>query len=531
MEIGADINYSQKEDCSDSPIYHAVLSKDKDVVEYVLESNVTNRNQLKEALSLARFFQLDAIIGLILKPLGLDKHRRTLNLGGLDLVEIRPLWIQPSLGLKPVPVRGHRRHRSLDFVADGIKRRTSVDYTESLQSPLKFLASNVIKTFDPAGIFTGLNNPDEVAGEDKMKGDEEQNQKDDQRDITESRCVSHRNKPVEYEDPSVPLTNTPYSSTPSRYLKSTERQKRPNTASRPPTLPTVLSSPIGVLKSSSMPEMMHDSPLLVSLDMEGKDQFVGSHYEKGDYIDGDKKENEEEDEQKEEEEEEEEEEEQERVPERRHCEISRTITGSHHVAFNTLERYHRGSSHGSITDLVTVQEHKEELFSPKHIRRAALKLKHKKQVESTVSSNSISSFFSSDETSLERDQSYQKFLESVTTTSKEVRSELLSSLKSSQEESKNSSEGVDETDGPPPVAKPPVHVNSSFSICSLDLSSNKLKSLRTLVEEGPEIAKGLRELTTLDVQQNSLMELPHTLLQVNQIVFHLLVFIIGMDAH
>ena len=55
--------------------------------------------QLQAALKLARDHHLDDIIGLLLCAISLDKDRRVLNLSGLQLLEIKPAWIRPSLGL------------------------------------------------------------------------------------------------------------------------------------------------------------------------------------------------------------------------------------------------------------------------------------------------------------------------------------------------------------------------------------------------------------------------------------------------
>ena len=114
------MNYSVEEDFSDSPIYQAVLSKDREIVEYLLSRNSNNRRHLKHALSLARAFELNDVVGLILKSLGLDRQRRFLNFGGLDLVEIKPSWIYPSLGLRynTNSLHRHRRHKSLEYVTD-----------------------------------------------------------------------------------------------------------------------------------------------------------------------------------------------------------------------------------------------------------------------------------------------------------------------------------------------------------------------------------------------------------------------------
>ena len=95
-----------------TPIYQAVLTRDKEVVECLLSNNATNRSQIKAGLRLAREHRLDPIIGLLLRALGLDKERRILNLGGFDLIEIKPSWIEPSLGLKSSKYKSHSRHHS-----------------------------------------------------------------------------------------------------------------------------------------------------------------------------------------------------------------------------------------------------------------------------------------------------------------------------------------------------------------------------------------------------------------------------------
>ena len=83
IAIGADINQSKRDDYIDSPIYLAVDTRSKEMVQCLLEVGVDSAKQLQAALNLARDHHLDDIIGLLLCAISLDKDRRVLNLSGL----------------------------------------------------------------------------------------------------------------------------------------------------------------------------------------------------------------------------------------------------------------------------------------------------------------------------------------------------------------------------------------------------------------------------------------------------------------
>ncbi len=92
IEIGADVNYDVK---TSTPICLAVKSKNKLMVEFLLQNGVNNVHQ---ALATSREMNLDEITGLLLEHIGLDRNGEVVNLSGLELETIKPTWILPSLG-------------------------------------------------------------------------------------------------------------------------------------------------------------------------------------------------------------------------------------------------------------------------------------------------------------------------------------------------------------------------------------------------------------------------------------------------
>lgn len=526
IHIGADVNLSHQQDSSDSPIYQAVLTRQKDVVECLLDIKITNQNLLKDALVLARELNLDQIVGLLLKTLGLDTERRVLNLGGLNLQEIKPAWIHPALGLKSVAQNGHRRHRSLEYVIDGLKHRQLLGETPD---SLLVVRKGSLPEMHPSNNTKLPMSSSLPSVTDKG--------------FTPKRCNAPRRKSSEYEDiydlssislqaePSSSLQCTPppppISSTcskiPSRFIRSVLKQRRANTASRPPSLPTVISSPESAVRINVIP----DAVLEESMVSDFGDNLIGSvgiSKTAVDFTDGDqswfqKAEFEDHDLL------------QIHVPYRRHVDITKTVTGAQNVAFNSLDKFQRASlkQGGSFASLVKTYETTHDIFSPKHIRRAALRSKkgkgHGKKGASLSGSHSRSSspFHSSEEgvmiDSIYAGGSYNEFIASVTNTPKAKRSELLSSLMNSQEESKQVLEGTDETDSPMvhtlPLSTASGTTKFELLIHSLNLSGNKLRSLETLVNEGPAIAKKLRELLVMDAKQNCLTDLPLTLCEVS----------------
>ena len=518
------MNYSNEEDFSDSPIYQAILTKEKETVECLLSRNLSNRRQMKQALSLARTFQLDEIIGLLLKALGLDRQRRFLNLGGLDLVEIKPQWIYPSLGLRSClkPLHRHRRHKSMEYVAEIIKRRNSVDNSAILSNIESSLAMSSSDRFSKSQNELGIRSMLVAAGGVAM---------------LPTFSDLHRNKsPVESIVSSGGGSSVISKEIPSRY-----RQRHAPGASRPPRLPTVLSSPLATVKSSSLPSMSVNMENFSTADLSPEaDQeqlmFTGSiqKNEAEDFIDGPK-----------------EMEEQkmqeagnidvERIPERRHIGKTASTTGATHVPFSTLARYQQYNNDsnptGSITSLIDHSQ--DELLSEtrlysldskltsqlrpgsKLVKRAALKsvlIQDKKR--SFV--NSTSPFASSDEQGSTETENFS-FSFSLPSQGNEIH-------KSTEKPSSTSPEGEDLVDGPPSLIPPlssiepppspssvactPNVASNLKTIIYLDLSSNKLKGLESLVEDSRRIVKCLKDMNTMDLKQNSLTELPIVLMEV-----------------
>ena len=536
IDIGADVNYSEEEDLSDSPIYQSVVTKDRDIVECLLERNITNRNQIKAAFSLARVFQLDEIIGLLLKKLGLDKQRKHLNWGGFDLVEIKPRWIYPSLGIKDTQKRGHQRHKSLEHVADMINRREPID--NSIQDSFQRFVEQSIE--NPSVRKTSLG----IAGLVMSSGV----------GIVPLFASPVGNVSQSTEDQAHPNTMPSSSESirlPSRFLKSTDRRRNSSGPSRKPSLPTVISSPLAAVKSNSMPSIVagFEGSKESSLDIEsGNEQAFLSSIPKempDDFIDG-PGDNEKESEQGLSDDDDDEEEGRERMPERRHCTISFSKTGATHVPFSTLERYKQisidNNSASSITSLIKLKEieeqRPEESASLKQLKRiikypdvhplshghqrtrlaskAAIKrIKTKTDGSGNVlNSGSLSPFYSSDEHCSSADVDG---LSLTLSSSKNVGSEV---PKSSQEGGPKSPEGADLVDGPssaPPPPPPELHVRPE-AIAHFDLSSNKLKSLDSLLTPGHTIVRGLKNLLTLDLKQNSLDGLPEALMKVQHAV-------------
>lgn len=525
--IGADVNLSHQQDSSDSPIYQAVLTRQKDVVECLLNINITNQNLLKDALVLARELNLDLIVGLLLKTLGLDMERRVLNLGGLDLQEIKPAWIHPALGLKSVTQNGHRRHRSLDYVINGLKFRQTLGETpDSLlvvskgNLPEKHPLHNTelpMSSSLPSVTDKGFTPP--------RKSNSPRRKSSEYEDIYDFSSISLQAEPssiLQCTPPPPPPTSSIHSKIPSRFIRSTERQRRANTASRPPSLPTVISSPESAVRINVSPVPVLEESMVSDFG----DNLIGSASVSktgADFTDGDQswfQKAQLEDHHVL----------QIHVPYRRHVDITKTVTGAQNVAFNSLDKFQRASlkQERSLTSLVKTNDTTHDIFSPKHIRRAALRGKkgkgHGKKGASLSGSHSRSSspFHSSEEgvmiDNIFAGGSYNKFIASVTNTPKDKRSEL-SSLMNSQEDSKQVLEGTDETDSPM-VHTLPVSTGSGTTkfellIHSLNLSGNKLRSLETLVSEGPAIAKKLRELLEMDAKQNCLTDLPLSLCEVS----------------
>lgn len=132
VDIGADVNFGESRD---TPLCVAVQSRDEKMVECLLEHNVTNVN-VREALKLSWELKQDSITGLLLEHISVDRNRDSVNLSGLELATVKPLWILPSLGVKTLPEekKPHRRHkkqRSLGHVKEFLNNRRKSIATES----------------------------------------------------------------------------------------------------------------------------------------------------------------------------------------------------------------------------------------------------------------------------------------------------------------------------------------------------------------------------------------------------------------
>ena len=125
IEIGADVNAGE---VGDTPLCIAVKSNNKKMVEALLQHNIANVN-IREALKFSWELKFDAITGLLLEHIAVDRSRDSVNLSGLELTTLKPPWILPSLGLKTLPekrLRKHRKQGSLGHVKDLMRRRKSV---------------------------------------------------------------------------------------------------------------------------------------------------------------------------------------------------------------------------------------------------------------------------------------------------------------------------------------------------------------------------------------------------------------------
>ena len=494
---------------------------------------------MQVALKQAREHHLDDIIGLLLMAIALDKDRRLLNLSGLQLLEIKPAWIRPSLGLvfpedegggggggggRPRAgsggrrkVRGHQRNKSWDYVLDRIKTLNASPSTSSQPSPRSDKEGN-----DSGAVSTGTPVREEAPC-DEVKPSPVQLRKLSVPDIR--RYHSGTPIPIWQDKPELSplardrpfLQTSPYAKTPGGNLSisdiaavmetlqpSLKRQRhtRPlaHVISQPPKLPAISSpapklfdkrpeeiippssdcdEPDGQWEQGSLPR---ESPTNIQ-DADSSDEEPHAH-----------------------------------APSRRHESLAMAVTGARHTEFSALDEIRRrsnteldsasfGGDHcGKIRQLlspVLPQMSKVGHVSPRMIRRAAMKSKLKLGWK-TRSKAEFNSSFSSDETSAEQ-------------TARRVRSPSMSSIK-----------GVDETDSVTPSRTPkqrklPRTTSSSSSIVmegevvlhALDLSSNGLTGLYSLVNDGMAIAMRLSSLRLLDAKQNRLQNLPESLFQVS----------------
>ena len=141
IEIGGNVNAGES---GETPLCVAIRSSSHShrlrMVESLLQHEITNVN-VREALKISRELKLDSVTGLLLEHISVDRSRESVNLSGLDLPMLKPLWILPSLGVKTVlegkSHRRHRKQRSLGHVKDVIIRRKSVatiDFNADIES-------------------------------------------------------------------------------------------------------------------------------------------------------------------------------------------------------------------------------------------------------------------------------------------------------------------------------------------------------------------------------------------------------------
>lgn len=99
------------------------------MVQSLLEHEITGVN-VREALKISWELNLDSIAGLLLEHISVDRSRDSVNLSGLELTTLKPLWILPSLGVRTLlEVKQHRRHRkqrSLGHITEILIRRKSI---------------------------------------------------------------------------------------------------------------------------------------------------------------------------------------------------------------------------------------------------------------------------------------------------------------------------------------------------------------------------------------------------------------------
>lgn len=464
------------------------MTRDKEVVECLLHNNVTNRSQIKAGLRVAREHRLDPIIGLLLRTLGLDKEGHILNLGGFDLIEIKPSWIQPSLGLKFGQYRGHSRKHSSERIVNDIKRRsvTNGPITALLSTPNKTTAKS-----------------EQNESEAKIQMHRASKSLSVETLQPPASGISPRRKSFEAEDlydarPKEAAANkVPPGQAPPIYDVDSLPMRLRKRASRPPGLSTVFGSPISETRSTSLPTIALDKVIVCS---SLEEKFLGSIHNKDvvidaqcrDVPDGDDTLNYNDEDRGE----------VTYLPQRRHVSYSKSITGSSCVAFSTMDKFKKQvSKQKYFVNFVTARDPRGEIISPKHIRKAAIKSSKSKDMYNN--SGSMSPFASSDETN----GSYQDLLASITTAPESMRQEFVSSIKSVSKQG-----SADEVDYG--TLRPTTVTPSVVLIRSLDLSSNQLLGLDSLCKEDTRIPSRLRELVILDAKQNSLTDLPCPLFKV-----------------
>ena len=554
IAIGANINQSKKDDYTDSPIYLAVDTRSKEMVQCLLEVGVDSTKQLQAALKLAREHHLDDIIGLLLCAISLDKDRRVLNLSGLQLLEIKPAWVRPSLGLAPrEDVRGrrksgHQRTNSWDNVLDRIKSKTMPtppgEVGEKVTSSEEKKESS--QDLSPKPMYRKQSVPARVTREESespvnkgRRGSLGFSFLQESTSSTGGLSIS------EFAAAAIDSIRLPF-----KRERHTRPSSRPLSRSPRSSLDT-LSPPekISSRETSLLPEI--SPPVLIQPPTEEEEEVTSS--EGQDEVDTSilkersatvigllvKKESDSSDEEA-----------HGHSPKRRHQSLAlKTVTGAQHCNFSAIDeikkrgrdttinkgpiRFNIGRSSRQISQLLSPQLSREEKISPvspRMVRRAAIKStvakkKHKfalkkRKVES--SSSGVSSDDGSDE---------QKF------------GSALNSASSSSSSSLNK-KSADETDysNPQSHRRLPRNVSSTSSIVlepelsllALDISSNNLSSLSSLLQDGPGIAMKLSSLRILDGKQNKLEQLPRGLFRVSNtktLAPHLLLLLIHICSY
>lgn len=520
VSIGANIGMSHAPDHSDSPIYQAILTRNKELVECLLENNAVGTSQLQAALRLARENCLDKIIGLLLKKLALDKNGSTLNLGGFRLVEIKPVWIQPSLGLKQEVVgRSHCRRGSLDDVLTEFRRRKNIVESSGTEpvspSTTELVASTSLVAL---GLITPVQQPRRSwpMSATRPEGNEGSSEGFAIFSVPARQQEVYKQH-TQWTNSSLPhLTSPPISFHHQRTTANRQRHLGV-TASRPPNLATVVSSPLLPSKPINLSD---NTSMVASVEEAGGNDFMSSvavsNYNElngFDEVDNGEAESSDSDAGGI----------QVRLPHRRHEDVARSATGAKHALFSVMDQFtepgrrQRGASIIFPVRRGTVTSH-DAAFSPRQIHRAAQRSILAKT--SSRLSQFLSPLQSSDEGLGSDSCKDSSSLESFTHTAKPPRRIMPVS------EHKHSID-KDETDSAPIPVVSTRHSSSSKSwkIISIDISSNELKSLDSLVSQGPAIARALSSLQRMDAKQNLMSNLPRNLFEVASACVFLFCFV------
>ena len=492
--------------------------------------------QLQAALKLARDHHLDDIIGLLLCAISLDKDRRVLNLSGLQLLEIKPAWIRPSLGLAPSDdsrgrrKSGHQRNKSWDNVLDRIKSKTIP--TPSGEAGERVTVSgekkDSIGDLSPQPMYRKQSVPARVGRETAESPVKERRASLGFSLFQDSYTSSGGLSISEYAAAAIDSIRQPFKH--ERHTRTTARPLLRSSCDE-----SVISPDRMLLQETSLsPEieppvttrLLTQSPTEEEEEIAssgGHDEVDASIFkERSSTVIGSlsKKESDSSDEES-----------HAHSPKRRHQSLAlKTVTGAQHCIFSAIDEIRkRGNdtaankgpkfsntsrSSRQISEILSPQLSRQEKISPispRMVRRAAIKSTvakiKQKRILKKRKVDSSSSGLSSDDGSDE-----QKF------------GSKLSSVSSSSSSSLTK-RSVEETDysNPQSHRRLPRNTSSTSSIIlepdrsllALDISSNNLTSLSSLVQDGPEIAMKLSSLRILDGKQNKLEQLPRALFRVS----------------